>query len=79
MSCLVIHHVLIMLAISFYNSMSDKPVECSVPTHDWEKISGSTIISIVTRTSYDIDVPGDLHTSVFRCKRCKVLRFFSNK
>ncbi len=59
--------------------MAEKPVECSVPTHNWEKISNGTSLPILFRSKADVDILGDVIISVFRCTRCKVLRFFSNK
>ncbi len=60
--------------------MADKPVECSVPTHDWEEISIGTVLTIVFRMQKGgPDVPGDLTVSVFKCKKCKLVRFFSKE
>lgn len=56
--------------------MTEKPVECSVPVHDWEQISKETNFTVVREKN---DAIGTIHASIFRCKRCKVLRFFSNK
>jgi len=58
--------------------MADKPVECSIPTHDWEEISNYTDIPKVFKDNEGkIDLQGDIFMSIFRCKRCRVLRFFS--
>lgn len=57
--------------------MTEKPVECSVPVHDWEQISKETTFSVVIQDQND--AIGTIHASIFRCKRCKILRFFSNK
>lgn len=55
--------------------MTDKPVECSVPVHDWEQISHDTVLTMIIGKH----APGDVSISVFRCTRCKLLKFFSNK
>jgi len=61
-----------------YN-MSEKPRQCLEPNHDWEKISNQS--SITAQIATELGGMGELGCivmSIFRCKKCKSLQFFSN-
>ena len=59
--------------------LAEKPYECVEP-HEWGQISSETTITMLVGTELGgMGVPGDMLISIFRCKRCKLLRFFSSK
>ena len=54
------------------------PLECV--EHAWKQISNQTIIRMLIGTELGgMGILGDMSVSIFRCKRCKLLKFFSTK
>lgn len=60
------------------HNVDRKPLECV--EHDWKQISNQTIITMFIGIELGgMGIPGDMSVSIFRCKNCRLLRFFSSK